>query len=200
MEVGVRDEIGDGFVGGVLTGILVWWDGVEVLTGFSEDEWLWSLLRFGMGDCGDSGGVVAGRAEGGSDVGSEGGSESGRDGGRESKGTEGGTAMTSSGRCGLGGVRGVDLCSVGGVVLRGVGSVDLGGVGVEALGTLDTFLASSSAFLCLLSFGLRWTRGNSALTSTALSFSGGGVAGTVGGGKSGRLDIDSAEPLKSTFC
>lgn len=112
------DEIGDGFVGGVLTGILVWWDGVEVLTGFSVDEWLWSLLRFGTGDCGGSGGgVVAGRvgggsdvgSEGGSDVGSEGGSESGRDGGKGSKGTEGATDMTSSGRCGFGGVGRVDL-------------------------------------------------------------------------------------------
>lgn len=57
----ILDEIGDSFVGEVLSGIFMWWDGVEVLTGFSADEGLWSLLRFGMGDCGSSGGVVAGR-------------------------------------------------------------------------------------------------------------------------------------------
>lgn len=79
---------------------------------------------------------------------------------------------------------------MGGVVLREEGGANLGPVGGEVLEGLDSLLASPSIFLCLLNIGLWCTSGSSSLTST---IPGRGVAGTVGGGKSGRLDIDSAE-------
>jgi hypothetical protein len=165
---GVVDNMGDSFVGEVLTGI--WWDGVDVCTGCSADEGVCSLLWLGRGDSCD---VVSGKVVGGMELGTEGGNVSGTEGGSES-GIDGGRES-----------RGGDSESAGRVDSR---SLEVGGV--DTSDTIFLFCCLNSGLCCVGS------RGNSAGTSSASSASGGGTAGTVGGGKSGRLEIDSEESLK----
>ena len=127
---------------------------------------------------------------------SDSGSESGCVGGRDS----GGSVETGSvGGSDSGGVGGSDLGGVGG---RDSGSAGAGSVSAVGTGRGREELNNGELVTCLYFIcGLSLVGCNSiSRTISSLPSSpgiiGGGVAGTVGGGKSGRLERDSEEFLK----